>query len=294
MRGVVTMVGHDNTTIPEEFIIACDSDPDAPLLNKYIEIFLRNEIIESASTDKRVLFYRGQADKGYTLTPNVFRKGLLEKEHTLIQDMLLNSPSDFNTIHNTLERLVKMQHYGLPTRLLDVTTNPLVAMYFACSEHPDKDGELFTFYEYMEQPNDLNAQLLAALTEYTGSTERQMIGFLSERGFANVALVTLTSIPFISIVAPRNNERIKRQCGAFIVTGLRGSTDGNPFQKVQFDLRPILIRDFGDGIPRSIIIPKDTKAKLLSELDAIGINQAFIYPELEHQAASIRLKHEEV
>ena len=63
---------------------------------------------------------------------------------------------------------------------------------------------------------------------------------------------------------------------------------------MQFDLRPILIRDFGDGIPRSIIIPKDTKAKLLSELDAIGINQAFIYPELEHQAASIRLKHEEV
>lgn len=55
-----------------------------------------------------------------------------------------------------------------------------------------------------------------------------------------------------------------------------------------------MIRDFGDGIPRSIIIPKDTKAKLLSELDAIGINQAFIYPELEHQAASIRLKHEEV
>lgn len=294
MKGAIIMADQDNTSISDEFIIEYDSDPDAPLLSKYVEVFLRNAAVASASTDKRVIFYRGQADKGYTLTPNVFRNGLLGKEHTLIQDMLLNSPSDFNTIHNTLERLVKMQHYTLPTRLLDVTTNPLVAMYFACSEHPDKDGELFTFYEYMEQPSDITAQLLAALTEYTGSSERQMIGFLSEKGFTNVALVGLTSTPFISIVAPRNNERIKRQCGAFIVTGLKGSTDGNPFEKEQFDLRPILIRDFGDGIPRSIIIPKDSKAKLLTELEAIGINQAFIYPELEHQAASIRIKHEGV
>jgi len=224
----------------------------------------------------------------------VFRKGLLEKEHILIQDMLLNSPSDFNSIPNTLERLVKMQHYGLPTRLLDVTTNPLVALYFACSDHPDKDGELFAFYDYMEQPSSLTAQLLAALTEYTGSSERQMIGFLSERGYVNMELVDLTSKQYIAIVAPRNNERIKRQCGAFIVTGIRGGTGGNPFQKTYFDLRPILIREFDDGIPRSIIIPKDTKPKLLDELDAIGINHAFIYPELEHQATSIKTKYEEV
>lgn len=285
----------DNATVSEEFTITVDpSEPDAPLLSKYVDVFLRNEVVADATPDMRVLFYRGQADKAYNLTPNVFRKGLLEKEHTLIQDMLLNSPSDFSEIHNTLERLVKMQHYGLPTRLLDVTTNPLVALYFACSEHADSDGELFTFYDYLMHPKDLKAQLLAALSEYTGSSERQMIGFLSERGFSNVALTDLTSTQYISIEAPQNNERIKRQCGAFIVTGIRGGSEGNPFQKAKFDLRPILIKDFGDKIPRSIIIPKETKTKLLTELNAIGINQAFIYPELEHQAASIRIKHEEV
>lgn len=286
------MADEENVLAQNEYII--ENELDSPLLSKYVEVFLRNETIANESEDKREVFYRGQADKTYTLTPNVFRKGLLEKEHILIQDMLMNSPNDFSSIPNTLERLVKMQHYGLPTRLLDVTTNPLVALYFACSDHPEKDGELFAFYDYMEQPSNLTAQLLASLTEYTGSSERQMIGFLSEHGYVNMELVGLTSKQYIAIVAPRNNERIKRQCGAFIVTGIRGGADGNPFQKTYFDLRPILIREFGDGIPRTIIIPKDTKPKLLAELDAIGINHAFIYPELEHQATSIKTKYEEV
>jgi hypothetical protein len=291
-----------NNNVKTSATMAC-SEPNIvdnvtvfPLLREYITIFLNNAQIACDQEDTRVLFYRGQSDKAYSLTPSVFRNGLLAKEHILIQDMLLNAPDDFSGNESIIERLIKMQHYGLPTRLLDVTMNPLVALFFACSDNGnmDKDGEVIVFYDYMERPSGIDSRCLVALSEYSGSSERQMLGFLTEKGFANPEIGNLSRMVYLPIEAPRNNERIKRQHGAFVVVGIHGREDGNPYQKVCFNLKPLLVKNFGDGISRSIIIPKEQKRQLITELDAFGINHAFLFPELEHQAIYIRNKHEDV
>jgi hypothetical protein len=268
------------------------NEVDSLLLCEYISIFLQNAQIANNQEDTRVLFYRGQSDKNFLLTPYVFRKGLLPKEHILIQNLLLNSPDEFSGAENSLERLIKMQHYGLPTRLLDVTMNPLVALFFACNKNENRDGEIFVFYDYMKRPNDFTARCLIALTEYNGSSERQMLGFLTERGIANPELGNLTKLPYIPIEAPRSNERIKRQNGAFMLFGIHGEESSNPYQKINFDLKPLLAKN-PDGISHSITIPHEHKEQLLNELDALGINHAFLFPELEHQASYIRSKYEE-
>jgi hypothetical protein len=282
--------------LPEEDIQDQDEllSGNEPCLGAYLDIFLKNARAANAQDDQRVLFYRGQSDSSFLLNPSVFRNGLLLKEHVLISDIVLNSPDEFNGIENGLERLIKMQHYGLPTRLLDITLNPLVALYFACRENPDKDGEVIVFYDYFLRPNDNYIKCLAALTEYTGSSERQMLGFLTERGISNPELGYLTTVTHIPIEVPLNNERIKRQQGAFIIVGIRGDNSGNPFLKMIFDLKPLLVKDFKDGISRSIIIPKEEKGKLLKELETFGINHGFLFPELEHQATYIKNKYEEV
>ena len=262
-------------------------------LEEYLSIFLHNAMVADSQDDSRVLFYRGQSDKGYSLTPSVFRKGLLPKEHTMINDLMLNSPTEFVGIGSTLERLIKMQHYDLPTRLLDITLNPLVALYFACKDTPDRDGEVLVFYDYVERPQELNVRCLAALSEYSGSSERQMLGFLTEKGINNPEILSLTTITHIPIAVPLNNERIKRQHGAFIIVGMKGDDSGNPFQKAVFNLKPFLIKNFGDGISRSIVIPKEEKGVLLKDLEVFGINHGFLFPELEHQAAYIKDKYEE-
>ena len=85
------------------------------------------------------IFYRGHADESWKLLPSIFRTppNRVEKEHLLFRDMVAHEPHRFSECKSALEFLVQMQHYELPTRLLDVTMNPLIALYFACQSRDD-------------------------------------------------------------------------------------------------------------------------------------------------------------
>ena len=94
-------------------------------------------------------FFRGQSSSDYKLLPSIGR--LFQEEQA---DALLSFEKEiFNDFKrkycmftdtrpkNDKEFLFLAQHYGLPTRLLDVTQNPLVALYFACIDSPKLQGE---------------------------------------------------------------------------------------------------------------------------------------------------------
>lgn len=93
-------------------------------------------------------FYRGHADKDWKLIPSILRTPNGPwVEHRLFRDMVAHEPQSFSECRSALDHLVQMQHYGLPTRLLDVTMNPLIALYFACEEDTPRsaDGAVFVF-----------------------------------------------------------------------------------------------------------------------------------------------------
>ena len=105
----------------------------------YISIESVNEFIEKISVlakeaedNDEVLLFRGQSNEVYGLTPGVLRKKLhKENENIMFKELVSYYPGEFDSSRNTFEKLVKAQHYGLPTRLLDVTFNPLVALYLS-------------------------------------------------------------------------------------------------------------------------------------------------------------------
>jgi hypothetical protein len=99
-----------------------------------------------ARSDK---WFRGQPRYDYSLLPGLFRQG--EKfgcqfnESEMYQEFVRRHPEQSLGHKGVAEWLTLMQHYGIPTRLLDWTTNLLVALYFCCNNNQDQDAALFAF-----------------------------------------------------------------------------------------------------------------------------------------------------
>lgn len=100
------------------------------------------EAIQKFSGDN--IFYRGHSNKEYELKPGIYRGDIIKNEDKIYRETIAKVPYDFKD-KNTIESLALMQHYGIPTRILDLTTNALVALYFACVGNEDKDGEVIVF-----------------------------------------------------------------------------------------------------------------------------------------------------
>ena len=96
--------------------------------------------IDKLSQQDFVLYFRGESDDTWDLSPGVMRKSqtgryaLRSVEGEMLVELISRRPEDFAGASSALEQLVIAQHFGLRTRLLDVTSNPLVALFHATNQ----------------------------------------------------------------------------------------------------------------------------------------------------------------
>lgn len=113
-------------------------------------------------------FFRGQSSKENPLIPSIGRyytsgqeTVLLQFEREIFEDFK-RKYSMFTDVRpkNDKELLFLAQHYGLPTRLLDWTYNPLIALYFACNADFNKDGIVYQCLPFSRKEYDERGDIL--------------------------------------------------------------------------------------------------------------------------------------
>lgn len=105
---------------------------------------------ELRNDGKRELYFRGQDNIEYGNTcPSLVRnEKQYNHESNMINDFLAKYPDLFKDCQNNVDRLALMQHHQLPTRMLDLTTNALIALYFAVEKNNCKDGVVYVFNNF--------------------------------------------------------------------------------------------------------------------------------------------------
>jgi hypothetical protein len=105
---------------------------------------------QAAVLDTYCYMWRGVSNANYLLLPKVARDWVFGPEVLRISELSLMEQFKVRALPyvnvrpvNDWEWVALAQHHGLPTRLLDWTRNPLVALYFACQGAHDEDGAVY-------------------------------------------------------------------------------------------------------------------------------------------------------
>jgi hypothetical protein len=223
------------------------------------------------------IWFRGHSDAGWELKPSAgrpFDKGgllktdttredLYKQENALLQRFRRDGYPFVQRLLSQWEAITLAQHYGLPTRLLDWTSNPLVALFFAAERHGDTDGSVFAYRPRKSWDHHISM--------FPGQNPRKP------------AVPEPLETKGIKIVFPMLlADRLVAQSGGFTIQDPwlpLTERSGEQFDNEALDLVEIL----------KWKLPASAKPSILDELHRVSVNRRTLFPGLDSLGSGLRV-----
>ena len=270
-------------------------------------------------TQTRTLYMRGHDVSDWELTSSVTRRpkgretDVRGKEGEMLTDLMSRRPEEFISRNSALSQWVLAQHNRLKTRLLDITRNPLVALFFACDGevYPAKDGALHVFAVPSQLVKPFNSDSISVVANFAKLHPLEQDTLLGkplgderpqEKSVRySTALVRLyhligaekpnfkeridpRDLYRVFIAQPeRSVERLRSQSGAFLVSAFH----------TRFE--PEEIRKVNSGVPLyehyKFTVPARCKKTILRELALLNVTRETLFPGLDEATQAVMRDH---
>lgn len=280
------------------------------------DVFEKYRDLKNLYTD-RTFYFRGECCDNWELRPSVMRysnneeSSLRERESSMLLELMVRRPSDFLGASTAFAQWVIAQHHGLPTRLLDITRDPLVALFWACQKDGQRqDGRIHLFAVPHSMVTPFNSDAVSVLSNFAkmSSTDQDILVGRTKRVFEKCKIVfpgmyppALDSLyekvqqekPFLKnrldprdffrvyVVEPQQSlERIRAQSGAFLLSAYHERFEKAEVLKVNEDI-PVYDR-------YEFIVPHESKKMIKNDLHLVNKSRETLLPGLDEAAKAVK------
>jgi len=196
-------------------------------------------------TSGRIMYFRGQVHD-WSLRPSLARESVTEQERAKESECFKKLAKILPNV-NDWERATIAQHYGVPTRLLDWSENPLVGIYFALDDknYDNEDGVIWVF----EDKTVVNKDVASLYDKESPYQLKHPRPYRTWKG--------------LKLEIPRTIAQ-------------RASVTSQPdlakeFNEQDFDKNTQSLKKF--------IVPKQSKRQLRKQLEVLGVTEERLFPD---------------
>ena len=228
---------------------------------------------------------------------------------TFLREILQKFPEEMSRYPTTIEKQIVMQHYELPSRILDISKNPLVALFFACYQEEEygndkTDGIIYVFSVPNHEIKFCDSDSVTAIINLCKchgdfsikhikkfSSEEDKKKFNEDYDIKRLIHFARDDKPFFAgVLNPdtlgkvvclhpaMNNTRIIRQDGYFFVFGI----DGDKKNCAQIEKK---------WIAAKLKVPYKYKQNILKELESFNINASRLFADYRHMGKHLQKKY---